>query len=96
MYFCKIGQNRYRVYKKKDENKFYGVIEKHEYTSIDMATGKRSIRSFWQIYYVPGEGWKKVAKRKFDTREEAADFLIKEINTPYNDRRMHWTKRAGE
>jgi hypothetical protein len=95
MYFREIGHNRYRVQKDKDDHTFYGTVEKQEYVSINMATGKRTIKRFWCVFGRSG-GWRQASKQTFATREEAGKFLLKEAKQPYHDKAMHWTKRQGE
>lgn len=95
MYFREIGRNRYRVHKTKDDDTFYGTVEKQEYDSIDMATGKRVVKRFWKAHGAAG-GWRQASKKQFKTREEAGEFLLKEAETPYANKEMHWTKHQGE
>lgn len=95
MYFHAIGRNRYRVQKSKDDTEFYGTVEKQEYTSIDIETGKRTPKAIWKAYGKAG-GWKVTSKMNFKTREEAGEFLIEDAKIPYNKKAMHWTKRQGE
>jgi len=89
MHFQEIGRNRYRVFKSKNDTKFHGTVDKYEYISIDMATGKRVAKSFWKIN-IANSGWCMVAKKHFDTREEAGAFLLKEVAKPYAQRKMRW------
>jgi hypothetical protein len=95
MYFREIGRNRYAVHRDKDDEQFHGTVEKHEYVSISMATGKRVTKRFWKAYGAGG-GWCQTSKEQFATREDAGAFLLKEADTPYADKKMHWTKRQGE
>lgn len=95
MYFREIGRNHYRVHKNKDDTTFYGTVEKQEYVSIDMKTGKRVTKCFWKAHGASG-GWRQASKQQFRTREEAGELLLKEAKTPYSSKSMHWTKHQGE
>lgn len=95
MYFKAIGKNRYRVTPSEDDNTHIGTVEKQEFDSIDMATGKRSRRRFWRAFGV-ASGWRATSKRMFATREEAAAFLIKDSKRAYADRSMEWKTKQGE
>ncbi len=95
MHFKQIGKNRYRVEKSEDDDSLIGMIEKQEYDSINIATGKRTKKRFWRAFGVSG-GWKATPKRMFATREEAGAFLIKHAKVAYRDRDMQWTKKQGE
>jgi|ERR1700677_2059049 len=95
MHFEDLGRNRYRVFKSKSDIKFYGTVEKQEYTSIDMATGRRVTKRFWKAHGADG-GWRQASKKHFGTREEAGEFLLKEAATPYAKKATHWTKKQGE
>lgn len=95
MYFKDIGRNRYAVHKDENDETFYGTVEKHEYDSINMATGKRVTKRFWKAHGKAG-GWRKASKQQFTTREEAGEYLLKDAATPYNKKKSHWSKRQGE
>lgn len=95
MYFREIGPSRYRVHKDEYDDKFYGTVEKQEYISIDMATGKRMTKRLWKAYGAAG-GWRQTSKEHFTTREAAGEFLLKDAKTPYSSKIMHWTKRQGQ
>jgi hypothetical protein len=96
MYFREIGRNRYRVFKSKNDTKFYGTVEKQEYVSIDMKTGRRVTTRFWKAHGADG-GWRQAAsKQRFNTRDEAGAFLLKEAATPYAQKATHWTKKQGK
>ena len=95
MYFKEIGRNRYRVFKNKNDAKFYGTVDKQEYVSIEMSTGKRVTKHFWKAHGAEG-GWRQVTKKQFLTREEAGEFLLKEATKSYAEKATHWTKRQGE
>ena len=95
MHFKQIGRNRYRVIPTADDNTHYGTVEKQEYDSINIATGRRTKRRFWRAFGVSG-GWRATSKKMFATREEAAAFLIKDAKLAYGDRKMQWTKKQGE
>jgi hypothetical protein len=98
MYFREIGRNRYRVYKNKNDDKFYGTIEKEEYVSIDMSTGKRVTKRLWKVHGRAG-GWRTASKEHFATREAAGKFLLKDAAQPYNEKPTHWntwTRNQGE
>jgi len=95
MIFKQIGPNRYRVQRDEKDTKHHGTIEKQEYTSINMETGKRTTRVFW-IACGPAGGWREASKEKFDTREEAGHALLKESKSKYADRKMAWSRRQGE
>lgn len=94
MYFRAIGRNHYRVQKNKDDDTFHGTVEKQEYVSIDMDTGKRVTKYFWKAHGAAG-GWRQASKQQFKTREEAGEFLLKEAKTPYSSKSMHWAKHQG-
>lgn len=95
MHFKQIGKNRYRVEKSPTDNSFIGTVEKQEYDSISMLTGRRTKRRFWRAFGVSG-GWRATSKRMFRTREEAGEFLIKDAKRSYSDRDMQWTRKQGE
>lgn len=95
MHFRDIGRNRFGVYKSAKDDKFYGTVEREEYVSIDMATGKRTVKRIWKAYGRAG-GWREANNEQFATREDAGAFLIKEAATPYGKKKSHWTKRQGE
>lgn len=95
MHFKQIGKNRYRVEKSEDDDSLIGTVEKQEYDSINIATGKRTKKRFWRAFGHSG-GWKSTSKKMFATREEAAAFLIKDSKVAYADRDMQWTKKQGE
>jgi hypothetical protein len=95
MHFEDLGRNRYRVFKNKNDIKFYGTVEKEEYVSIDMATGRRMTKRFWKACGY-ADGWRQISKEHFATREEAGLFLLKEAATPYAKKATRWTKKQGE
>lgn len=95
MYFKQIGKNRYRVNPSPTDNTFIGTVEKQEYDSINMVTGRRTKKRFWRAFGVSG-GWRATSKRMFRTREEAGEFLIKDAKRSYSDRDMQWTRKQGE
>jgi hypothetical protein len=95
MIFTAVGPNRYSVHRSANDCAHHGTVEKQEYTSIDMKTGKRVVKRFW-IACGRASGWRSASKQKFKTREEAAEFLLKESSTPYADRDMQWTKKQGQ
>lgn len=95
MHFRQIGKNRYRVVLSPEDDPFIGTVEKQEYDSINIGSGRRTKKRFWRAFGVSG-GWKATSKRMFATREEAAAFLIKDSKLNYADRDMQWTKRQGE
>ena len=98
MYFRDIGRNRYLVLKKKGDDKFYGTVEKEEYVSVDMSTGKRVTKRFWKTHGA-ASGWRKASKEMFSTREAAGAHLLKEAAKPYNEKPTHWntwTRNQGE
>jgi hypothetical protein len=95
MHFEELGRNRYRVFKSKNDTKFYGTVEKQEYVSIDIKTGRRLTKRFWKAHGADG-GWRQASKKSFDTREAAGAFLLKEAATPYAKKATHWTKKQGE
>lgn len=95
MYFREIGHNRYAVHRNKDDDKFYGTVEKQEYVSITMVTGRRITKRFWKANGTSG-GWRQAQKGQFASREEAGSFLLKEADVPYSDKSTHWHRRQGE
>lgn len=95
MHFKQIGKNRYRVQNSAEDNTHIGTVEKQEYDSINIKSGRRTKRRFWRAFGVSG-GWKATSKRMFATREEAGAFLIKDAKVAYRDRDMEWTKKQGE
>jgi len=95
MIFTQIGKNRYRVQIDKDDTKHHGTVEKQEYVSIDMATGKRVRKVFWTAHGVGG-GWRAANKNRYKTRDEAGAALLKDQLKPYHERKMAWKKRQGE
>jgi hypothetical protein len=95
MHFREIGRNRYQVLKNKSDDNFCGIVEKHEYVSIDMATGKRVTKRFWKAHGDAG-GWRQSSKEMFPTREAAGKHLLKESAQSYATKATHWTKRQGE
>ncbi len=94
MHFKQIGKNRYRVQPSLEDNTHVGTVEKQEYDSINVATGKRTKKRYWRAFGVSG-GWKATSKKMFTTCEEAGAFLIKDAKLAYGDREMRWTKRQG-
>lgn len=95
MYFRDIGRNRFGIYKNAKCETFYGTVEKEEYVSIKMATGKRTPKCVWKAYG-RAPGWREATNKTFATREEAGAYLVKEAKTPYGRKKSHWTKRQGE
>jgi len=95
MHFKQLGRNRYRVTPSADDNAHIGTVEKQEYDSISIVTGRRTKRRFWRAFGVSG-GWRSTSKRMFATREEAAEFLIRDSKLAYGDRDMQWTKKQGQ
>lgn len=95
MYFRDIGRNRFGVYKNAKCETFYGTVEKEEYVSINMRTGRRVIKRIWKAHGAHAGGWRAADTERYATREEAGAFLIKEAKTPYGKKKSHWTKRQG-
>lgn len=95
MHFKQIGKHRYRVEVSPEDDTLIGTVEKQEYDSISIASGKRTKRRFWRAFGVSG-GWKATSKKMFATREDAGKFLIKDAKVAYQDRDMQWTKKQGE
>lgn len=95
MYFHAIGRHRYRVHKDKDDKRFYGVVEKEEYVSVNPITGGRTVKRFWKVYNAGG-GWRAAPKQTFSSRDAAGRFLLQDAAVPYADKETHWTKRQDE
>lgn len=95
MHFKQIGRNRYRVEHSPTDHRFVGTVEKQEYDSINIGSGRHTKRRFWRAFGVSG-GWRATSKQMFKTREEAAEFLIEDSKRTYTDRNMQWTNRQGE
>jgi hypothetical protein len=95
MIFVKVGRNRYRVQRNENDCAHHGTIEKQEYVSIDMATGKRVKKVFWTAHGVGG-GWRQANKTRYKTRDEAGRALLKDKDVPYSERRMAWKEKQGE
>lgn len=93
MYLHDIGRNRYRVHKSRDDNQICGIVERHEYVSISMATGERVTKRFWRSY--GKSGWREMHKGHFPTAEAAAASLIKDAAIPYGSKQTRWSKRYG-
>jgi len=73
------------------------LLQKQEYVSIDMATGKRVTRCFWTIDNATAGGWKQTpAKKQYPTREAAGKALLKDADEPYKKKQMSWSKRSGK
>lgn len=95
MHFKQIGKHRYRVEISPEDNTLIGTVEKQEYDSISIATGRRTKKRFWRAFGHSG-GWKSTSKKMFATREEAGEFLIKDSKVAYGDRKTQWVKKQGE
>ncbi len=93
MYFREIGKNRYAVIKNKDDDKFYGTIDKQEYVSVDISTGKRITKRFWKANSATSGGWRQSSKNLFPTRETAGAAILKEAAQPYNEKATRWNKK---